>query len=341
MPRYLVSRSGLRAYASSLITDEITVVLLPDALAAVAAAEQEAGEQSHAHYMDGYAAALDAARDAVAAECIAHHGYTPGQTCPYCTDALAAIDALPALLAAVRAEEREAMADYWGNRSFDHFRDGLEQGRKEGYAKGLIEGDHGGRREGYRSGYAAGRDAVMTDSYAQAVAKGQRDEREESLGVGRWVDGADGVARWHHAGSTTQTSAPEAASLLSAAPVPPTSVAPAGEDYGALRWVTEADYDRAIEDARLQGQRDVFAYHPEWTVTGMCKPDCLPCQRLTELIDERSAGYAEGQRDEREACIAAVEALYSTPSLDRDPTPLDFLIYEEVIPAIRAREEKP
>lgn len=43
---------------------------------------------------NGYAAALDAARDAVAAECIAHHGYTPGQTCPYCTDALAAIDAL-------------------------------------------------------------------------------------------------------------------------------------------------------------------------------------------------------------------------------------------------------
>ena len=25
--------------------------------------------------------------------------------------------------------------------------------RAEGYARGLIEGDHGGRREGYRSGY--------------------------------------------------------------------------------------------------------------------------------------------------------------------------------------------
>lgn len=67
MPRYLVSRSGLRAYASSLITDEITVVLLPDALAAVAAIEQQHGEQSHGHYMDGYAAGLSAARDAVAA----------------------------------------------------------------------------------------------------------------------------------------------------------------------------------------------------------------------------------------------------------------------------------
>lgn len=41
MPRYLVSRSGLRAYASSLITDEIVVVLLPDALAAVAAARAD------------------------------------------------------------------------------------------------------------------------------------------------------------------------------------------------------------------------------------------------------------------------------------------------------------
>lgn len=50
--------------------------------------------------------------------------------------------------------------------------------RAEGYARGLIEGDHGGRREGYRSGYAAGKDAVMTASYAQAVAVGQRDERE-------------------------------------------------------------------------------------------------------------------------------------------------------------------
>jgi hypothetical protein len=88
------------------------------------------------------------------------------------------------------------------------------------------------------------------------LAAAREDERGKSLGVGRWVDGADGVARWHHAGSTTQTSAPEAASLLSAAPVPPTSVAPAGEDYGALRWVTEADYDSAIESAREQGQRD-------------------------------------------------------------------------------------
>lgn len=55
--------------------------------------------------------------------------------------------------------------------------------RAEGYARGLIEGDHGGRREGYRSGYDAGKDAVMTDSYAQAVAAGQRDEREACIAV--------------------------------------------------------------------------------------------------------------------------------------------------------------
>ena len=55
--------------------------------------------------------------------------------------------------------------------------------RAEGYARGLIEGDHGGRREGYRSGYDAGKDAVMTDSYAQAVAEGQRDEREACIAL--------------------------------------------------------------------------------------------------------------------------------------------------------------
>lgn len=54
----------------------------------------------------------------------------------------------------------------------------------------------------------------------------------------------------------------------------------------------EADELRA--EGYEQGQRDVFALHTEWTVTGMCKPGCLPCQRLTELITERSKGYEEG-----------------------------------------------
>ena len=53
-----------------------------------------------------------------------------------------------------------------------------------------------------------------------------------------------------------------------------------------------------------QGQRDVFAYHPEWTVTDMCKPDCLPCQRLTELITEREKGFDSGERDMLAKCIA-------------------------------------
>lgn len=55
--------------------------------------------------------------------------------------------------------------------------------RAEGYARGLIEGDHGGRREGYRSGYAAGKDAVMTFSYGQAVAEGEREA------LSKWIDG--------------------------------------------------------------------------------------------------------------------------------------------------------
>lgn len=62
--------------------------------------------------------------------------------------------------------------------------------RAEGYARGLIEGDHGGRREGYRSGYDAGKDAVMTDSYAQAVAVGQRDEQKRiRFAIAALVDG--------------------------------------------------------------------------------------------------------------------------------------------------------
>jgi hypothetical protein len=94
-------------------------------------------------------------------------------------------------------------------------------------------------------------DFVLFSDLPALIEKVREDERGKALCVGRWVDGADGVARWHHVGSTTQTSAPEAASLLSAAPVPPTSVAPAGEDYGAHRWMAVAD-----PAAYEQGQRD-------------------------------------------------------------------------------------
>ena len=59
-----------------------------------------------------------------------------------------------------------------------------------------------------------------------------------------------------------------------------------------------------------QGQRDVFALHPQWAEGGMCKPNCLPCCRLTELIIEREAGYNEGQRDAIAAAVQRVEALF-------------------------------
>jgi hypothetical protein len=88
-------------------------------------------------------------------------------------------------------------------------------------------------------------------------------------------------------------------------------------------FVTYADHVEALRQASAlatpetvaqamywyeQGQRDVFAYHPEWTVTDMCKPDCLPCQRLTELITEREKGYEEGQRDALAAAVQRVQA---------------------------------
>ena len=85
------------------------------------------------------------------------------------------------LIARVREDERANL--YTMGQLADRCEESYEEGRKEGYARGLIEGDHGGRREGYRSGYAAGKDAVMTDSYAQAVAEGQRDEREACIAL--------------------------------------------------------------------------------------------------------------------------------------------------------------
>jgi hypothetical protein len=82
-------------------------------------------------------------------------------------------------------------------------------------------------------------------------------------------------------------------------------------------FVTYADYVTAMIAERgaaknygyEQGQRDVFAFHAEWTVAGMCKPDCLPCQRLTELIVERSKGYDEGQREALDAAVKRIKAL--------------------------------
>jgi hypothetical protein len=66
-------------------------------------------------------------------------------------------------------------------------------------------------------------------------------------------------------------------------------------------WMLAADHARIVAEAGAA----VFAFHPEWTVTGMCDPDCLACRRLTELITEREKGYEEGKADAEQAHAAA------------------------------------
>ena len=75
---------------------------------------------------------------------------------------------------AYRQGQRDALDEEQAHGHYD-------EGYKFGYARGLIEGDSGGRREGYRSGYAAGKDAVMTSSYAEAVAVGRAEGVETML----------------------------------------------------------------------------------------------------------------------------------------------------------------
>ena len=71
---------------------------------------------------------------------------------------------------------------------------------------------------------------------------------------------------------------------------------------GNRRVVLEADHARIVAEAGAA----VFAFHPEWTVTGMCDPDCLACRRLTELITEREKGYEEGKADAEQAHATAL-----------------------------------
>ena len=60
-------------------------------------------------------------------------------------------------------------------------------------------------------------------------------------------------------------------------------------------------------------------------------------ERLRELHQQPCKHFDDGVKAAREA----VAALMSPPS-DKDPTPLDFAIYEEVLPAIDAKlKEKP
>lgn len=67
-----------------------------------------------------------------------------------------------------------------------------------------------------------------------------------------------------------------------------------------------ADHARIVAEAGAA----VFAFHPEWTVTGMCDSDCLACRRLTELITEREKGYEEGKADAEQAHAAALAEEY-------------------------------
>jgi hypothetical protein len=89
-------------------------------------------------------------------------------------------------------------------------------------------------------------------------------------------------------------------------------------------WVTYADHARIVAEAGAA----VFAFHPEWTVTGMCDSDCLACRRLTELITERSAGYEEGKADAEQAHAAALAGRNAETPIRGEHDPLCF-------PAIR------
>ena len=73
-------------------------------------------------------------------------------------------------------------------------------------------------------------------------------------------------------------------------------------DFDKGLWICICNQLRACE------QR-VFALHPEWTMTGLCKPDCSACRRLTELITEWEHGYEKGLDAAREA-IEAIPAPY-------------------------------
>ena len=88
---------------------------------------------------------------------------------------------------------------------------------------------------------------------------------------------------------------------------------------------------RACEDR-------VFALHPEWTVTGLCKPDCAACRRLTELIAEWEYGYEKGLDAAREAVLGAKAIdVYYGRGLDEPP---QFIWLNNALSAIDALKEK-
>ena len=76
--------------------------------------------------------------------------------------------------------------------------------------------------------------------------------------------------------------------------------------HAELRWKADEEEVQQVtfQDGYKQGQRNVFARHDDWIVTGVCEQDCPGCRRLTELITEREKGYAEGLDAAREAVEA-------------------------------------
>ena len=58
--------------------------------------------------------------------------------------------------------------------------------------------------------------------------------------------------------------------------------------HAELRWKADEEEVQQItfQDGYKQGQRNVFAMHDKWTVTGVCEQNCLGCRRLTELLNE-------------------------------------------------------
>jgi len=129
-----------------------------------------------------------------------------------------------------------------------------------------------------------------------------------TAGIGMQTTAFTSVPRWNHSASFEHSFDCDA-SMHASAEGPFVTYA---DHVEALRQATALATPETVEQANYwyeQGQRDVFALHAEWTVAGMCKPDCLPCQRLTELIVERSKGYDEGQREALDAAVQRIKAL--------------------------------
>lgn len=92
---------------------------------------------------------------------------------------------------------------------------------------------------------------IMRMGRAEAVTYLRDETQHPSIEAGAWAYGFAEVIESDSFNGAAQTSSTDAASLLSAAPSLPTSVAPAGEDYGALigRMTTKQD-DRYGYDVR-------------------------------------------------------------------------------------------